>query len=311
MYDIIGDIHGYAQTLELLLVKLGYEKLKGFYAHNQRKAIFLGDFIDRGARIYETLKLVRPMIDNGAALAVMGNHEYNAICFQTKSNDGKNWLRQRSQKNLNQHVATLGAFNDKHEEWKEYIEWFKGLPLFLDFGEFRVVHACWDDKIINYLKSRLIEQKMDTQFLLNSAKAGSVEFRAIETCLKGHEISLPNGLNYIDRDGTSRNKIRVKWWKTMKNETYRSISLSNDLNLPDIKVPYKQIQKLSSYPSDEVPVFIGHYWNSGAPELLSPSVCCVDYSIAKNEKLVAYRWNENQPLKVENFVVQQCIEGGN
>lgn len=311
MYDIIGDIHGYAQTLELLLIRLGYEKQNGYYTHSKRKAIFVGDFIDRGPHIYDTLKLIKPMIDNGSALAVMGNHEFNAICYHTKSREGKNWLRPRSQKNLNQHVATLEAFNDKPVEWKEYIEWFKLLPLFLDFDDFRVVHACWDNKVIYYLKSKLDDAKMSNDFLFNSSKAGNREFWAIETILKGHEISLPAGMYYIDPDGTSRNRIRIKWWKTLNSETFKSISLNNDLKLPEIKVPYKQMQKISAYSYDDVPVFIGHYWKTGNPELLSPNVCCVDYSVAKNEKLVAYRWNKNQPLNEENFVVQECIDVGN
>lgn len=45
--------------------------------------IFLGDFIDRGPKIRETLQIVRAMVDAGTALAVMGNHEYNAICFHS------------------------------------------------------------------------------------------------------------------------------------------------------------------------------------------------------------------------------------
>ena len=48
-YDIIGDIHGYADVLETLLRKLGYEKPTGIWRHPAgRKVLFLGDFIDRG-----------------------------------------------------------------------------------------------------------------------------------------------------------------------------------------------------------------------------------------------------------------------
>ena len=83
MYDLIGDIHGHADTLQQLLAKLGYAKHKGVYRHPDRQAIFLGDFIDRGPKIRETLEIVRPMIDSGAALAVMGNPELNALAFHT------------------------------------------------------------------------------------------------------------------------------------------------------------------------------------------------------------------------------------
>ncbi len=42
MYDIIGDVHGFAQPLRALLVKLGYQIADGVYRHPTRKVIFLG-----------------------------------------------------------------------------------------------------------------------------------------------------------------------------------------------------------------------------------------------------------------------------
>src|SRR5687767_4897655 len=101
MYDIIGDIHGYADQLENLLVNLGYSKKSQGYYHPSRKVIFLGDFVNRGPKIRETLQIVRPMIDSGSALAVMGNHEYNAICYHIKRNNGE-FLRDHSDKNRKQ-----------------------------------------------------------------------------------------------------------------------------------------------------------------------------------------------------------------
>ncbi|MFN8254686.1 MAG: metallophosphoesterase [Bacteroidales bacterium] len=307
MFDIIGDIHGYAITLIKLLEKLGYRLENGHYSHPGRKAIFVGDFIDRGPRVFESLRIVKPMVESGSALALMGNHEYNAICFHTKTKNGKNWLRAHSQKNINQHVTTLEAINDNQMEWEEYLEWFKSLPLLLDLGDLRVIHACWEEKTVTYLNKRLKNNIMDNEFLFQSAIPGTMEFRAVETCLKGYEIFLPIGLRYTDNDGTERNKIRVKWWKPINSETYRSISLGNDLNIPDIKVPVKQIQKLFCYPAENVPVFIGHYWKTGNPQLLAANVCCVDYSVAKMEKLVAYRWHGERLLSYDNFTLQECI----
>jgi len=75
MHDLIGDIHGHADALQQLLKSLGYSRHKGVYKHPERQAIFLGDFIDRGPQIQETLEIVRPMVDAGSALAVMGKLE--------------------------------------------------------------------------------------------------------------------------------------------------------------------------------------------------------------------------------------------
>ena len=79
MYDLIGDIHGHAAELVQLLETLGYSRRGGLYRHPERRIIFLGDFIDRGPQIRQVLEIVRPMIESESALAVMGNHELNAL----------------------------------------------------------------------------------------------------------------------------------------------------------------------------------------------------------------------------------------
>lgn len=68
-YDLIGDIHGYSEPIVELLEKLGYTNIGGVYRHSKRQAIFLGDFIDRGPHQREVISIVRPMIDDDAALA--------------------------------------------------------------------------------------------------------------------------------------------------------------------------------------------------------------------------------------------------
>ena len=63
--DLIGDIHGHADELEALLKKLGYAVKNGSYAHPERTVLFVGDYIDRGPKIRETLDLVRRMVEAG------------------------------------------------------------------------------------------------------------------------------------------------------------------------------------------------------------------------------------------------------
>jgi protein phosphatase len=83
-FDIVGDVHGCCGELERLLAELGYEKgsTQGglwqgpIYAHPAgRKAVFLGDLVDRGPRILDTVRLVRNMVAAGSALCVPGNHD--------------------------------------------------------------------------------------------------------------------------------------------------------------------------------------------------------------------------------------------
>ena len=81
MYDIIGDVHGQATMLKKLLLQLGYQKADSVYSHPERKAVFVGDFINRGPEIKKTIRIVRSMVESGNALAVLGNHEINAIIY--------------------------------------------------------------------------------------------------------------------------------------------------------------------------------------------------------------------------------------
>ena len=76
-FDIIGDVHGCCDELEQLLQRLGYERNDGApWTHpGGRKAIFVGDLVDRGPRIVDTLRTVMSMSAAGTALSVPGNHD--------------------------------------------------------------------------------------------------------------------------------------------------------------------------------------------------------------------------------------------
>jgi protein phosphatase len=76
-FDIIGDVHGCCDELEQLLQQLGYERNDGGpWAHpGGRKAIFVGDLVDRGPRVVDTLRTVMSMSQAGSALSVPGNHD--------------------------------------------------------------------------------------------------------------------------------------------------------------------------------------------------------------------------------------------
>ena len=80
--DIIGDIHGCCDELEMLLDKLGYVKTNGTYSHPQgRKAAFLGDFCDRGNRNADVLRLVMDMVKSDNAVSVVGNHDAKLLKY--------------------------------------------------------------------------------------------------------------------------------------------------------------------------------------------------------------------------------------
>jgi hypothetical protein len=64
-----------------LLSRLGYEQTGGVYVSPDRRAIFVGDLIDRGPEIGEVLEIVEGMVRAGAAQIVTGNHEFNALGY--------------------------------------------------------------------------------------------------------------------------------------------------------------------------------------------------------------------------------------
>jgi hypothetical protein len=58
------------------------------------------------------------------------------------------------------------------------------------------------------------------------------------------------------------------------------------------------------YGEHEPPVCIGHYWipATDEPKPLAPNVACVDYSVARGGRLMAYRWSGEKVLTKEHFV---------
>src|SRR5215469_14779909 len=81
-FDVIGDIHGCLSELQALLATLGYEatadehgRLAGARHPAGRRAVFLGDLVDRGPDTPGVLRMVIGMVRTGDALCVLGNHE--------------------------------------------------------------------------------------------------------------------------------------------------------------------------------------------------------------------------------------------
>jgi hypothetical protein len=303
-HDVIGDIHGHADKLVALLAKLGYRKQHGAWRHPgpNRSAIFVGDFIDRGPGQLETIGIVRAMLDAGTAQAVMGNHEFNAVAWHTPdpAQPGQH-LRKRSGKNQNQHQAFLTETEHDPALHQELVDWFLSLPLWLDLPGLRVVHACWDPAQMERLAPTLLPgNRLDLGMVHSASQPGTMQYDAIETLLKGPEIDLPPGYDFMDPGGHVRTKVRVRWWDETAS-TYRQAGIANgasSLLLPDLPVPQDCVL---GYAGDK-PVLFGHYWESGTPRPHSAKVACVDYSACNDGPLVAYCWQGETELLGSHFV---------
>ena len=147
-FDLVGDVHGCCDELEALLHQLGYvptslgtDSLWGNrnYIHpHGRKAVFVGDLVDRGPRILDTVRLVRNMVQGGSALCVPGNHDMKLM----RKLKGKNVQITHGLANSLAEIDALVA-EIREPFSKELAEFLDGLVshYVLDDGKLVVAHA--------------------------------------------------------------------------------------------------------------------------------------------------------------------------
>lgn len=239
-FDVIGDVHGHAAELTILFKRMGYQETNGVLRHPEgRRVVFLGDFIDRGPEIRRTLEIVRGMVEAGSALAVMGNHELNALHYTMpdpvlrEEDGGPKWLRSHSESHRRQFEETVRQLGADLDVW---LAWIRTLPVWMktfdsEGVELRFVHAAWMETKMR----RLWEEPTDSGELRFTGpfeapvltQAGLVDFgrrkdpvsgkpalgwKYKEKFLTGPEKGLPAGVSYLDKEGCERTSIRVKWW---------------------------------------------------------------------------------------------------
>jgi hypothetical protein len=284
-----------------LLSHLGYAESGGVYRHPSRTAIFVGDLIDRGPKQLATVELVQRMVESGAARCLLGNHEFNAIAWVTPDPEhpGKFLRDHHKPGNREQHQAFLDVVEGTHRQ-KEITDWFKTLPLWLDVGVLRVVHACWHEESMDVLRPLLrSNQTLTNNAILLGSRKGHPVFEAIEVVCKGPEIALPVGISFQDKEGKVRREVRVRWWLP-EVRTFREAGIvppGNEERIPDVPLPAEWKGHQYSGP----PVLFGHYWFTGTPQVISPQFACLDYSVAKGGPLVAYRWDGEAELGSEKL----------
>jgi len=304
-YDIIPDIHADIDRLTQTLSTLGYLANREVWAHPEgRMAAFLGDFIDMGRANSSVLNVVRAMCDAGNAVAIMGNHELNAILYHQPglnadgTDDG--YMRAHSAKNTAQHQTFLDEFPVGHPDTAEMLEWFLTLPLLLDLGGLRLVHACWDDARVATILDRrpngLLAKDDLQEIALESDASGFAE--AVLTMLKGPEAELPAPHYFHDIKGHRRTGLRLKWWQSGAT-TWRDAALS----VPDPETlpatPIEGKVAFRAYGAEAKPVFFGHYKRLASPAIDAPNAVCLDYP----RVTCAYRWGGEAPLDQENLIL--------
>lgn len=144
-FDLIGDVHGCRIELEALLEKLGYGHDGVAHAHPEgRRAIFLGDLVDRGPDVPGVLRIARAMVEAKTAFAIVGNHEaklVRALRASEKAARGGAPLGLKIGPGLQVSLDQLAAIDERERE--QLIAFMDGLVghYVLDGGRLVVAHA--------------------------------------------------------------------------------------------------------------------------------------------------------------------------
>lgn len=251
----------------------------------------------------------------------MGNHEFNAISYAVEDPDrAGDYVRshegQKGEKHFRQHKEFLAEVPFGSLKRREVLDWFRTLPLWLDLGEVRVVHACWHQPSLGVLEEmRGGSPTITDSFLVDANRKGSTTHRLIETVLKGPELSLTeyDCPPFRDKGGDLRHEARIRWWDS-DAVTLRAVAEIQPDALGEDGEPYPLLPEAECtegeeyrYHQDQKRVFFGHYWRTGAPTIAGPRTVCVDYSAVRaGESLVAYRFDGGERLSDDSFVSFTC-----
>ena len=148
-FDLIGDVHGCHDELLHMLDQLGYQNHDGAHRHPEgRRAVFLGDLVDRGPSTPGVLRTAMAMVRAGSALAVPGNHDVKLMRA----------LQGRQVKVSHGLGESLEQFESEPPEFRrDVIDFVDGLisHLVLDDGHLVVAHAGMNEKLMGRASARV------------------------------------------------------------------------------------------------------------------------------------------------------------
>ena len=232
-FDIIGDVHGCFDELVELLKELGYEistQPDGetvVEPPQGRKAVFVGDFVDRGPKVAEVLHLVIGMQKTGAALCVPGNHDVKLVrALQGRNVNPTHGL-----------AESLSQLEEESAEFKTQItEFLNGLVshYVLDSGKLVVAHAGMKAELQGRASGRVRE------FALYGETTGETD-----------EFGLPIRINWADE---YRGNAMVVYGHTPVAEPQwvnRTINIDTGCvfggKLTALRYPEKEIVSVAAY----------------------------------------------------------------
>jgi hypothetical protein len=276
--NIIGDVHGEFEALQTLLRRLGYEP-DGSHPEG-RRAVFLGDLTDRGPDSPGVVGLVARWLKAGRAQCIMGNHELNIL--QGEHKHGNAWFfGQPEALDRSGRVVPQVLADDRVRA--EALELFRRLPIALVREDLRVVHACWDQAMVEAVRGET-----------DAIRYGLSCLEQIDSDLRHRSITDPTERSLARQN---RNPIKVL-----------TSGLEHRLATPFYAAGKMRTEgRLRWWDryTDAVPCVFGHYWRRRLPDdtddnhlfddsrpyapLGNGYALCIDYSVGK-------RWRERPPF---------------
>lgn len=288
--DFIGDIHGHYSKFFQLLEKLGYHfnsQSLTFTHPDDRKLVVLGDFLNVGMQNLEVLSCIFNMHQQNKAYVISGNHEYFLALLYVKTLQNKNTLWYYIQRD---YFPVYIEFVNKKEQLYKYIEWLLDLPIFIDFGTSKAIHAIWDEEDIEFVKNHNSIKKM-------------IDYISLNPTFKERLNKIIMGITFKVKKQNSKKPIffRYKWWENIENTPINQLFMHKtelfsaqyaiDINFDSLKIK-----------TTHLPVFFGHYNLQGFPYLTNSTKCCLDFGGAKGGYLTAYRWDGEDILDANKII---------
>lgn len=228
-------------------------------------------------------------MDNGAE-AVLGNHEFKAICYARSGLRGH--IRPHTLKNTAEQAGFLEEYPYDSSAYKGVIRWFESLPVFLQKPGFRVIHACWNENALDVCHAHI--RKTDRALKESAYRAYDTENptafnQSLDILIRGPRYKLPRGVSYMGSDGVPGKESRVFWWKDKRLPVHELIDKGEQVGeflSYENKMTIVRLRNNFNYASKQT-VFIGHYNIECEPEILASNVACLNFK----GHMTAYRWN--------------------
>ena len=296
-FDIIGDIHGCFDELVELLKELGYKISTrpdgdtSVEPPQGRKAVFVGDFVDRGPKVREVLRLVMGMQKTNAALCIPGNHDVKLVRA----------LRGRNVNPTHGLAESLSQLEKESVEFKtQIVEFLDGLVshYVLDNGKLVVAHAGMKEELQGRASGRVRE------FALYGETTGETD-----------AFGSPIRLNWADE---YRGTAMVVYGHTPVVEPQwvnRTINIDTGCvfggKLTALRYPEKELVSVSAhrmYYEPTQPLLVGGNSDSRRSSVeMSASDDILDINDVLGRRVISTRLHHNVTIREENTIT--ALEG--